>query len=131
MEKEQFIKRIIWIEIIGFIGIILIVWSNEIFDIPHIIFGTSATIPNYPESLFESFLIILLATIIIILTHAILVRLKYLEGLLPICSFCKKIRSDDIWVPIEEYISSRSEADFTHSICPKCMEEKYNDLVNS
>ena len=131
MKKYQFIKKIILIEILGFIGILLIVWLDEIIDIPHLIFRTSATPPNYPESLFESFLIILLAITIIILTQTILKRLKYLEGLLPICSFCKKIRSNDLWVPIEEYISSRSEADFTHSICPKCMEEKYHDLVNS
>ena len=130
MKKEQFIKKIILIEIIGFIGILLIVWFDEIIDIPHLIFRTSATPPNYPESFFESFLIILLAITIIILTQTILKRLKYLEGLLPICSFCKKIRSKDNWIPIEEYIRNRSEADFTHSICPHCMEVNYYDVVN-
>ena len=131
MKKEQFIKKIILIEIIGFIGILLIVWLDEIIDIPHLIFRTSATPPNYPESFFESFLIILLAITIIILTQTILKRLKYLEGLLPICSFCKKIRSKDSWIPVEEYIRSRSEADFSHSICPKCMEEQYHDMINT
>ena len=130
MKKEQFIKKIILIEIIGFIGILLIVWLDEIIDIPHLIFRTSATPPNYPESFLESFLIILLAITIIILTQTILKRLKYLEGLLPICSFCKKIRSKDNWIPIEEYIRNRSEADFTHSICPHCMEVNYYDVVN-
>ena len=130
MKKEHFIKKIVLIEIIGFIGILLIVWLDEIIDIPHLIFRTSATPPNYPESFFESFLIILLAISIIILTQTILKRLKYLEGLLPICSFCKKIRSKDNWIPIEEYIRNRSEADFTHSICPHCMEVNYYDVVN-
>ena len=130
MKKEQFIKKIILIEIIGFIGILLIVWLDEIIDIPHLIFRTSATPPNYPESFLESFLIILLAITIIILTQTILKRLKYLEGFLPICSFCKKIRSKDNWIPIEEYIRNRSEADFTHSICPHCMEVNYYDVVN-
>ena len=131
MEKEQFIKRIIWIEIIGFIGIILTVWLDEILDIPHLVFGASVTPPNYTESFFESFLIIILASITIFLTHTILKRLKYLEGLLQICSFCKKIRSKDIWIPIEEYIRNRSEADFTHSICPQCMEVNYYDVVHA
>ena len=131
MEKEQFIKRIIWIEIIGFIGIILAVWIDEIFDIPHLIFGASVTPPNYTESFLESFLITILASITIFLTHTILLRLKWLEGLLPICSFCKKIRSNDFWIPIEQYVSCRSDAEFTHCICPKCMEENYHDLVNS
>ncbi len=55
-------------------------------------------------------------------------EIKTLKGLLPICANCKKIRSKDCdpkqresWAPIETYISERSEADFTHSICPDCM----------
>ncbi len=49
-----------------------------------------------------------------------------LAGLLPICSFCKKIRDDkNNWQPIESYISKRSDASFTHGFCPECMEEHY------
>jgi hypothetical protein len=44
-----------------------------------------------------------------------------LKGLLPICSYCKKIRNDQgYWERIENYIKSRSEADFTHGVCPEC-----------
>lgn len=49
-------------------------------------------------------------------------RVKQLSGLLPICSCCKKIRDDQgYWNQIENYISSHSEADFTHGICPECV----------
>lgn len=49
---------------------------------------------------------------------------RQLEGLLPICTYCKKIRDDhDTWQPIEKYIASRSEATFSHGCCPKCFEE--------
>lgn len=57
-----------------------------------------------------------------------------LEGILPICSFCKKIRVEEtdpedknIWLPIESYISERTEAQFSHSICPDCMKKHYPD----
>lgn len=47
--------------------------------------------------------------------------LKVLQGLLPICSYCKKIRDvDGYWEQIERYIAARSEADFTHGMCPDC-----------
>ncbi len=47
-----------------------------------------------------------------------------LEGLLPICSYCKKIRDDDRqWRQIESYIAQRSEARFSHSVCPECHEK--------
>jgi GAF domain-containing protein len=48
-------------------------------------------------------------------------ELKTLEGLLPICAKCKKIRDDDQqWVPVDTYLHEHSDVDFTHSLCPGC-----------
>jgi response regulator RpfG family c-di-GMP phosphodiesterase len=48
-------------------------------------------------------------------------RVKQLQGLLPICSYCKKIRDDqNYWQQVESYISNHSEAQFSHGICPDC-----------
>lgn len=48
---------------------------------------------------------------------------KALSGLLPICSYCKKIRNDDgYWQRLEAYIESHSEAEFSHGICSECLE---------
>ncbi|HEX7400813.1 MAG TPA: response regulator [candidate division Zixibacteria bacterium] len=61
------------------------------------------------------------------LTEA-LVQVKQLKGLLPICMYCKKIRKDtNYWQQIEQYLVENSEADFSHSICPECMEEHFPD----
>jgi DNA-binding response OmpR family regulator len=50
-----------------------------------------------------------------------LASVKTLSGLLPICSYCKRIRGDDqYWQQIEAYIAERSEAQFSHGICPTC-----------
>src|SRR5512139_433749 len=50
-------------------------------------------------------------------------HIKTLQGILPICSYCKKIRDDqNYWQQLELYISSRSGAEFSHSICPDCFE---------
>jgi DNA-binding response OmpR family regulator len=47
-----------------------------------------------------------------------------LSGLLPICSYCKSIRNDqNYWERVETYLSERTEAKFTHSICPSCYEK--------
>jgi CheY-like chemotaxis protein len=59
-----------------------------------------------------------------------LLEIKQLSGLLPICAGCKKIRDPEgRWHPIEEYISSHSEANFSHGICPECTRRYYPDLV--
>lgn len=53
-------------------------------------------------------------------------KIKQLEGLLPICSFCKKIRDkNNQWHPLEYYISNHSEAQFSHTFCPRCGKEHY------
>jgi len=58
-----------------------------------------------------------------------LIEVKRLSGLLPICASCKKIRDErDNWQPIEDYIHSHSEADFSHSICPECKPKLYPEL---
>lgn len=51
-------------------------------------------------------------------------HIKTLQGILPICSYCKKIRDDkNYWQQVESYISHFTEARFSHSICPDCFEE--------
>ncbi|UCE65491.1 MAG: response regulator [Candidatus Zixiibacteriota bacterium] len=57
-------------------------------------------------------------------------HVKRLQGLLPICMYCKKIRDDtDTWKNIENYIEEHSDAMFTHSICRECRQEHYPDLM--
>lgn len=61
-----------------------------------------------------------------------LAAVKVLGGLIPICASCKKIRTDEgYWEAIEVYIRDHSEADFTHSICPECVEKLYGDVLES
>jgi uncharacterized PurR-regulated membrane protein YhhQ (DUF165 family) len=51
-------------------------------------------------------------------------EVKTLRGLLPICSYCKKIRDDNgYWNQIEAYIQKHSDAEFSHGICPECVQE--------
>ena len=56
-------------------------------------------------------------------------EVKKLSGLLPICASCKKIRDDKgYWKQIESYIREHSEADFSHSICPECAQQLYQEF---
>jgi len=60
--------------------------------------------------------------------QAALERIKVLSGLLPVCASCKRIRDNmGGWVGMEKYISERSEARFTHSICEICAERLYGE----
>jgi phosphoserine phosphatase RsbU/P len=51
-------------------------------------------------------------------------HVQRLEGLLPICSYCKRIEDQGKeWQPVERYVSTRSEAQFSHGICPDCYQK--------
>lgn len=63
--------------------------------------------------------------------------IKNLEGLFPICVNCKKIKLEstdpkvqDNWVQIESYISQKTSAEFSHSICPECLRNLYPDFID-
>ncbi len=61
---------------------------------------------------------------------AALEHVRVLSGMLPICAACKKIRDEHgSWQPLESYISSHSEAQFSHGMCPGCAEEYYGEIA--
>jgi glucan phosphoethanolaminetransferase (alkaline phosphatase superfamily) len=128
MKTIQLSKRILASELMGFLIVIMIVWLDEFIDLPHELLGAPATPINYIESIFETIIISVLAVLVILLTHTLLKRI--LSGILPVCSFCKKIRVDDRWIPIDSYIRDHSEVDFSHGICPQCAAENYGDLLD-
>lgn len=53
---------------------------------------------------------------------------KKLSGLLPICSYCKRIRKDEQYWQLETYLSAHSEAEFSHGICPDCLERAQREF---
>ena len=60
-----------------------------------------------------------------------LLEIKTLQGIVPICSFCKKIRDDKgFWNQVEAYVSQHTEAEFSHGVCPDCQREHYPELFN-
>lgn len=61
--------------------------------------------------------------------QAALLHVRTLSGMLPICASCKKIRDDHgYWTQLEAYIQSRTEAEFTHGICPDCIQNLYPEI---
>ena len=63
-------------------------------------------------------------------THELEKEVRMLEGLLPVCSYCKKIRDEgNNWQQMESYIAKHSEAEFTHGICPECAKRFFGDFL--
>ena len=111
-----------------FLGLTL---GNEIIDVPHYLFNDAPT--SYSQRVGE--IIIELSIFLIVMTiqirwfRKLYKRIRILEGFLPICANCKKIRNaEDQWEEMEKYITQHSLAQFSHSICPSCARQLYPDL---
>lgn len=56
-------------------------------------------------------------------------HIKTLQGILPICTYCNRIRTDkESWEQLEKYISQHSDAEFSHGICPECLEKHLPEI---
>ena len=124
----------IWLVFLVMLTIfMLLTIANEIFDLPHYIFGDNpTTFPQRKGEVMSEFL-----TYIIVIFFSfhyfkkkIEKEIKILEGFIPICANCKKIRQDIDWKTLEDYISANSLAEFNHSICPDCIRILYPEFAD-
>ncbi len=127
--KKSMTRAIATFEVAGFLALALLVWLDEVLDLPHWLFGAEETPFNWVEGLTESALVLLLGFFVVRSTLRFLRRIRYLEGLLPVCAYCKRIRADGAWVPIEHYVSDHSAASFSHGLCPDCRRERYGETA--
>jgi DNA-binding response OmpR family regulator len=62
-------------------------------------------------------------------TLGLMASIKQLRGLLPICSYCKRVRSDeDYWEQVDSYLASHTDVQWSHSICPECLEKALSEV---
>ena len=114
-------------------GILLaIIWLNELLDLPYILGVGPQTPLNISESLIESIALIAVWSTSSVITIKFCRKIRILEGILPTCSSCKKIRNmNDSWEVMESYISNKTEAEFSHSLCPDCLRELYPNIADN
>lgn len=128
--KDVITTRAILYQFIGYGILLFLIVGDEVLDFPHNLFGFPATPINWQEALIESVYIIALAAFSMYLTTRFLKQKKFLEGFMPVCSYCHKIRDDKSWKSLETYISDHSEALFSHGLCPECAEKHYGEFLH-
>ena len=107
--------------------------GNEIIDVPHYIFNDTPTSysQRFGEILIELSIFFTIMALQIVLFRRLYKRIRLLEGFIPICSNCKKIRNEENkWEQMENYITEHSLAQFSHGVCHDCAKLLYSDLYN-
>lgn len=120
-------NKILYIEILGFSLLILLIWVDELLDLPHILFDSPSTPFNFIEVIFESISAFFLGLFSIISTNSVLDRNRNLRKFYHICASCKKVNYDGKWISIEEFLHEHADTDLSHGLCEICMEKCLHD----
>ena len=129
--KSKTLRIITISQLTIFLLLLCLTLGNEIIDIPHYVFHDAPTL--YSQRTGEIIIELSIFFIVMVFEAALLKnlykRIRLLEGFIPICANCKKIKNtDDQWEQIEQYITKHSLAQFSHGICPDCTRKLYPEL---
>jgi len=129
--KSKTLRMLTISQLAIFLLFLCLTLGNEIIDIPHYVFNDAPTLysQRLGEIMIELSIFIIVMVIQTLLFKNLYKRIRLLEGFIPICANCKKIKSTgEQWEQIEKYITQHSLAQFSHSICPDCVSLLYPDL---
>lgn len=136
MKIEKSRNLVLLVEFLGFASLIVIVWLDELINLPVFFFGPGIHQIDIEEAILESIVILAFGLLVISISWYLIKRIGQLEKFIPICAFCKKIRKPDAdpeiqnsWEQMEHYINKRTGAMFSHSVCPACEEKHYGDQL--
>ena len=115
----RLLRQLLLLEFAGFGLVILIIWADELVDLPRLLFHAAPTPVRYEEALLESAAVLLLGLLTMALTRRLLRRLSYLESFVVLCAWCHRVQAGGEWIALERFLSAQRTA-ATHGICPEC-----------
>jgi len=130
--KYQAYQQILFVQVLILLMFLVLTLCNEVLDVPHLLMGDEPTSigQRSGEMFVEICIFVTVVLIELVVMKKLLRRIKILEGFLPVCANCKKIREENSWKQMEAYITEHSLARFSHSICPDCRKELYPGLYS-
>jgi len=119
--KDPFAYIGFW-QLLTFIMLILVIWVNELRDMPAFFFSTDPQDVNIFRGCILTAAVLVAA--IVAIGNTYLQQKRVLNSMVSVCSSCNKVRvNQNQWKQMEEYISDNSLLTFTHGLCPDCMEK--------
>jgi hypothetical protein len=117
-------QHVILVMVLIFEVATIFVWISEILDLP-VYIGARPTDFSWQRPALFTVIVFLLLYLSYGVVRALFKQIRYLEGFLPVCSFCKSIRINGKWLPLERYLQEHTAVKMTHSLCPPCAKQHY------
>jgi len=124
-ESKQLEVKARGVLVLGCSAIVGLLWANEIFDLPHVLFGAAPTPVNLVEAGLETALVVVVAVSCVFILRRGMRYVRYLEELTVICSGCHQVRVDRSWIPLEQWVGERMQIVLSHGLCEDCLRRLY------
>lgn len=117
MRRISSIKKIFLLCAAAFV---FLLWADEIFDLPHLLFGTEATPVNYSEALLETVMFLVVCAAGLVALGRVEEKIKYPEGMVKVCRQCGQVEHCGFRIPTAEWIERETEVRVENDTCDSC-----------
>jgi hypothetical protein len=125
MSNKKIKSLLIILETIGFLLATLVIWLDELVDLPHFLFGSPQVPARIAEASMESMLVLAVGVGVVSSTMWLFKRIAHLESYIVMCAWCQKIKvENERWITVAEYLWEKDERQITHGLCKNCAEEQ-------
>ncbi|HET7625441.1 MAG TPA: hypothetical protein VFM25_09260 [Verrucomicrobiae bacterium] len=120
MQKKARPKVLLY-QNVGFLAIIGLSWLDAFLDLSSLIFGEYYPLHKFHPPILQTLFICAVWLLVATSTRRVLERVKYLEGFMKVCAWCRRIDSGGRWMPIEQFLEQSFDTPTSHGICRDCL----------
>ena len=131
MKKHSQLTRIALYQNIGFLGIMVICYLDELLKLPQLIFSENHFAFLYRRSTLDILLVLGVWFLVSTSTRRVLERIRYLEKFMRVCSWCRRIDYKGEWMKLEDFMQQGFDTPTTHGICPECLRRQKEVMLNA
>ncbi len=124
MQANSQVTRIVLYQNLGFLGIMVIGYLDDLMQLPSLIFSDHPFAFVYRRSTLDILIVLAVWFLVSTSTRRILERIRYLEKFMRVCSWCRRIDYKGEWMRLEDFMEQGFDTPTTHGICPECLQRQ-------
>lgn len=121
MQANSQLTRIVLYQNLGFLGIMVIGYLDELIKLPSLLFSDHPFAVLHQRAILDMLIVLAVWFLVGASTRRILERIRYLEKFLRVCAWCRKIEYKGEWMRLEDFMRQGFDTPTTHGICPECL----------
>ena len=124
MKKNSQLTKIVLYQNLGFLGVIILCFLDDLLKLPSLIFSNHPFAFLYRQSTLEMLLVLGVWFLVSMSTRRVLERIRYLEKFMRVCAWCRRINYHEEWMRLEEFMQQGFDTPTTHGICAECLQRQ-------